>query len=89
MSFGTLTEHANYNQWLGDSSIRDGIRSGRLSRDEVRELTEEQRNIRAEEVSYRRDGFLSPYERNDLRDDINDYNKKLQHELNDGERAWW
>lgn len=43
--------------------IREGARSGELSRGEVARLRAEQAALRAEEAFYRRDGVLGPRER--------------------------
>lgn len=69
-----------------DQAIRNGIRTGQLSGDEVRELREDQRDIREKEAAYRSDGYLSPRERAKLQDEIQDFRGDLRHELNDGER---
>lgn len=70
-----------------DRTLQNGIRSGELSRDEVAELTARQREIYREVAAYRADGYLSRGEREDLRKDSRDYQKLLQHELNDGEKG--
>jgi len=77
----------NY-QTIGDTAIRNGIRDGQLSRNEVRELREEQRKIQLEDMAFKRDGRLDWQERENLKDDVGDFNRKLHHELNDGERGW-
>lgn len=71
-----------------DNLIRNGIRSGALSRDEVRDIREDQRDIREKEQRYWSDGWLSPRERKDLRGDYRDLNKDIRHNLNDGERRF-
>ena len=76
-------------RWGGRNSndpIAYGVQSGRLSHDEVRELREDQRDIREKRDAYLRDGHLSPRERDSLQDEYADYQKDLRHELNDGER---
>ncbi len=49
---------------------------------------EEVQRLERKEFAYRRDGRLNWHERDDLRDDYNGYQKKLQHELRDGERRY-
>ena len=79
-----------YDRWGNGRNSNDpiayGIHSGRLSHDEVRELREDQRDIREKRDEYLRDGYLSQRERDSLRDEYADYQKDLRHELNDGER---
>lgn len=84
-NFGRNSYRSNYNSPY-DGAIWNGIRTGRLSNDEVRELREDQRELREKEIAYRSDGRLTQRERNDLRDEYNDYKKDLNHELNDGEK---
>jgi len=68
-----------------DRAIQNGVRSGQLSWREVRELREDQRDIREKAAAYRSDGYLSPRERDSLRDDLQDFRHDLNHELHDGE----
>lgn len=67
-------------------SFYDGLRNGRISRDEERELRDSAADLRRRESDYRRDGRLSDRERDDLEDRQDDLRKKLQHELYDGEK---
>jgi hypothetical protein len=69
-----------------DWRVRNGIRSGRLSDDEIRDLREHENDVRREEARYMSDGYLSRSEMEDLRGDYNSLNRDLQHQLNDGER---
>lgn len=68
------------------NEIQRGIMSGRLSRAEVSELTERQREIARKRQAYLSDGHLSSREREKLRKEMDAYRKKLAHELSDGER---
>ncbi len=65
-----------------------GVESGRLTKNEVRDLEDEAAAIRRKEARYRADGWLAPWERNDIRHDWESYDRGLQHNLNDGERRW-
>lgn len=69
--------------------IWHGIRSGRLSPREAQDLRDEAREIRWKEQRYLRDGYLSRFEREALRDDWEDFHDSIRHEMNDGERGWW
>jgi len=88
----------NYGQerYRGDPVIQQGIASGRLSQAEVRDLREKKRDLEEERREFLADGYLSKNERKDLEKDYRKYNKDVNHELNDGERAsprgffhWW
>ncbi len=74
-----------------NDAISYGVKSGRLSRDEVSELYEKSSDIRQKEHAYWSDGYLSKKEREKLSDMRDDYNKDLRHELNDGEKrkSFW
>lgn len=72
----------------GNNAIWYGVKSGRLSNREVWELQNKAQNIEWEERNYLSDGRLNWWEREDLRNDIHDYDKSMNHELNDGERRW-
>jgi hypothetical protein len=62
-----------------------GVKSGRLSDREVRDLREAQWELRQKEREYWSDGSLSRREQEDLWDSYRDYRKELNHNLNDGE----
>lgn len=82
--YGNNFYHHDYGS--SDDAIRRGIQSGRLSRDEVRELRDKEHDLQRERAEYLADGRLSRHEREDLRDDYQDFFGDLNHELNDGER---
>ena len=71
-----------------DSAIWNGVKSGRLTKNEARELRQDEFQIQRKEAAYRSDGVLTKKERNDLKDERKDFYKDLNHELNDGERRW-
>jgi len=66
--------------------IKQGSRSGELTRDEARKLREEQRVIRHEERAYKADGKLTREERKDLHQDLNDLSKDIYTEKHDGDK---
>ncbi|MBK6630460.1 MAG: hypothetical protein IPG33_05120 [Betaproteobacteria bacterium] len=70
--------------------IGQGVRSGDLTRSEVRRLEGEQRHIRREERRYLSDGHLSRAERADLRHDQNRASRHIYDEKHDGQqRQGW
>lgn len=71
-----------------DGAIRNGIRNGQLSNAEVRELSDDLRDIHRKEVRYGSDGYISPRERDAIREEYDDFRHDLNHELRDGERRW-
>lgn len=66
--------------------IRQGIRSGALTREEAKRLLDEQRAIRREEREYKSDGVLTRDERKDLLQDLNAVNQHIYNETHDAER---
>lgn len=70
-----------------DFEIQQGIRNGRLSNAEVRDLIDKKRDLKRRQDQYWSDGRLTKGERNDLKKDYRDYYKDLNHQLNDGERG--
>lgn len=64
-----------------------GIKTGRISRREEEDLRREEAELRRRESEYQRFG-ISRSEREDLEDRASDLRKKLEHELNDGEKRW-
>ena len=69
-----------------EQRIKQGVRSGELTKDEARKLREEQRAIRREERVYKADGKLTREERKDLHQDLNDLSKDIYTEKHDGEK---
>jgi hypothetical protein len=70
--------------------IKQGIRSGELTRKEVKRLRKQQRQIAKAERRFSRDGYLDPRERRHLRrklDDASDRIYRLKH--NDRYRGWY
>lgn len=75
----------NQRQHNQEHRIKQGVRSGQLTKDEVRDLRSEQREIRQEERAYKADGKLTKEERKDLHQDMNDLSKDIYQEKHDGE----
>lgn len=59
----------NRHQLRQNERIKQGVRSGELTRGETRQLAQEQRAIRQKERQYKSDGVLTRNERQDLRQD--------------------
>lgn len=72
----------------GYDPIREGVRSGRLSDREARELRRDEWEIREKANAYSADGRITQRERDKLVDAERDFRKDLNHELYDGERRW-
>lgn len=65
--------------------IKEGVRSGQLTRDEAKGLATQQREIRAKEREMKSDGVLTPQERKDLHQDLNESSKQIFQEKHDAE----
>lgn len=76
----------NHRQHHQNERIRQGVRSGELTRAEVRGLNEQRREIRQEERAYKADGHLTKAERRDLHQDMNALSKDIHHEKHDAEK---
>lgn len=57
--------------------IRQGVRSGELTKNEVKDLHQDQKAIRLEERDYKSDGKLTWDERHDLHHDLNQQSKEI------------
>jgi len=75
----------NGRQRLQHDRIAQGVRSGQLTKEETVKLHQEEKGIRQEERAYRADGKLTPTERKDLHQDLNQANKDIYQEKHDGE----
>jgi hypothetical protein len=61
--------HDRYDRRSDRARVRRGVRSGRITREEARQLRERLRADRAERRAYRSDGVLTPEERREIRRD--------------------
>jgi hypothetical protein len=79
LSFGINTANAqarcHFNQQ--HAQIRQGIRSGELTKREARNLVSDQRNIHREIRSAKSDGVVTPIERKDIRQDRNQAGREI------------
>lgn len=76
-------------QWQQREMLERGVRSGRITPTEYRQLRTEQRAIRQEERAYRSDGRLSGEERADLSQDLQAAWRNIRAEMGDGERQYY
>lgn len=76
----------NARQATQHDRIKQGVRSGELTRDEAKQLAQEQRAIRTEERAYKADGVLTPAERKDLHQDLNQASKDVYEQKHDAEK---
>ncbi|MEW5891102.1 MAG: hypothetical protein AB1768_19160 [Pseudomonadota bacterium] len=83
---GTRDPAVNHRQHHQQQRIAQGVRSGELTRGEVRHLAREQRAIRAEERAYKADGHLTARERADLHRDLNRSSRHIYNEKHDAEK---
>lgn len=76
----------NHRQDKQSERIRQGVRSGELTRAEAKDLREDRREIRKEERAYKSDGHLSKAERRDLHHDMNDLSKDIHSAKHDADK---
>lgn len=65
--------------------INQGVRSGDLTRPEAAQLRQQQKTIRTEERAYKADGTLTPAERKDLHQDLNQTSKDIYQQKHDAQ----
>jgi len=75
----------NQRQHNQQHRIQQGVRSGQLTKEEVKDLRSEQKAIRQEERAYKSDGKLTKEERKDLHQDMNELSKDIYQEKHDGD----
>ena len=63
--------------------IKQGVKSGELTKEETRSLKAEQRAIRAEERQMKSDGSLTREERKELHRDLNESSRNIFQEKHD------
>jgi uncharacterized protein (DUF3084 family) len=66
--------------------IKQGVRSGELTRSETRDLMQEHREIRAQERAYKSDGVMTREERKDMHQDLDNLSKNIYSEKHDEEK---
>lgn len=81
----------NARQHIQGDRIRQGIRSGELTRPETRGLRQQRRDIRQDERLYRSDGALTRAERRDLHRQLDGLSRDVYEQKHDAQRrprAW-
>lgn len=76
----------NHRQHHQADRIRHGVKTGELTREEVKGLNQQRREIRREEHAYKADGHLTKAERRDLHQDMNALSKDIYNEKHDAEK---
>ncbi|MGI9105925.1 MAG: hypothetical protein ACR2G4_06725 [Pyrinomonadaceae bacterium] len=66
--------------------IQRGIRSGRITRDEARQIRERERQIRAERRGYRSDGTITREERREIRRDEREQDRYIRSQRRNDDR---
>ncbi len=80
---GTRDPRVNDRQHHQRQRIQQGVRSGELTRNEVRGLREDQRDIHQLERAYKSDGALTRDERKDLHQELNQASREIHEEKHD------
>lgn len=73
-------------QHIQGDRIKQGVRSGELTRAETRGLVQERQEIRAQERAYKSDGVMTREKRKDMHQDLNDLSKDIYSEKHDDEK---
>ncbi len=82
---GTRDPGVNGRQENQHDRIKEGVKSGALTKDEAKALAEKEKSIRGEEKEYKSDGTLTKDERKDLHEDLSSTSKDIYSEKHDGE----
>lgn len=82
---GYYRNRSVYNDRDDRNRIRRGVRSGRLTRDEARDLRQRERELRRERGEYREDG-LTREERREIRRDERQQDRRIRREARDDDR---
>ena len=75
----------NARQGTQQARIAQGVRSGQLTRPEAAQLRQQERAVRTEERAYKSDGKLTPAERKDLHQDLNQASKDIYQQKHDAQ----
>ncbi len=82
---GTRDPRVNTRQMNQQSRIHQGVRSGELTRREVRHLEGDQRDVRQLERAYKSDGTLTGAERRDLNHEQNQASRDIYKQKHDAQ----
>lgn len=75
----------NHRQNHQQHRLKQGVKSGELTRAEGRQLHQERKAIRVQERAYKSDGNLTRAERKDLHQDLNALSKDIYQQKHDDE----
>lgn len=64
--------------------IREGVRSGELTRNEARQLHSQEKDIRKDKKEARADGVVTPAERKEIRKDERSTNRNIYRKKHNG-----
>jgi len=81
----TAGKNIDARQYQQKERIKNGVRSGQLTKEEAKGLVVQQREIRREEHQYRADGKFTKEERKDVQHDLNEASKSIRQEKHDSE----
>lgn len=82
---GTRDPRVNARQATQHDRIKQGVRSGELTRRETRKVAEEQRDVRQLERAYKSDGKLTGAERLDLAHEQNQASREIYKQKHDAQ----
>lgn len=82
---GTHDRGVNKRQHHQHARIANGVKSGELSKEEVKGLRADQRALRQKERAYKADGQLTKDERIDMRKDVHANSKEIYAEKHDAD----
>ena len=83
---GTDDPGVNKRQHRQKDRIKQGVRSGELSKEEAKSLRGEHKAIREKEQAYKSDGNLTKDERKELHQELNESSKHIAEEKHDAEK---
>ena len=83
---GTDDPGVNKRQHRQKDRIKQGVRSGELTKEEAKSLRGEQKAIREKERAYKSDGNLTKDERKELHQESNESSKHIAEEKHDAEK---
>ena len=83
---GTDDPGVNKRQHRQKDRIKQGVRSGELTKEEAKSLRGEQKAIREKERAYKSDGNLTKDERKELHQELNESSQHIAEEKHDAEK---
>lgn len=86
-TFAQRGRNGSFNNRADRQRIRQGIRSGRITRDEARILRERQQQIRGQRRVYRSDGVLTSAERREIRRNERQHDRLIRESRRNSNRS--